>query len=140
MKRYTKAEREAARERKYPCDFNSFVDCSPDGQCGRCGWNPAIREKRVKQIRARLAAGAVVRKVRTEPMRYVPDQQIDPPPGWMDADYATEPPEEEPDPERCPVCARECYMVVYNNHTEKIVGCNWCLVDMEWDDEAGEWK
>lgn len=35
-------------EKLHTCQFNRMVDCGyGGGQCGRCGWNPEVYEKRL---------------------------------------------------------------------------------------------
>ena len=35
-------------EKLYVCKFNRMVDCGYNGgQCGRCGWNPVVHDKRM---------------------------------------------------------------------------------------------
>jgi len=32
------------------CKYNSMIECQPGSRdCSRCGWNPAVRELRLKQ-------------------------------------------------------------------------------------------
>lgn len=39
------------------CAFNGSVDCNGHDNCLKCGWNPAVDEKRKALIRAKLNAG-----------------------------------------------------------------------------------
>lgn len=37
------------------CEFNRYVDCEYHTHCDTCGWNPAVEEKRKKEIAERLS-------------------------------------------------------------------------------------
>ena len=31
------------------CMYNPFVDCGSQNKCHKCGWNPYVQEKRLKE-------------------------------------------------------------------------------------------
>ncbi len=38
-------------ERPKNCKYNSMIDCGTSCRpCSRCGWNPAVKEERVRQM------------------------------------------------------------------------------------------
>lgn len=40
------------------CKYNDGVMCAQNEPCSKCGWCPAVHEKRVQKIRAMNEAGA----------------------------------------------------------------------------------
>ena len=36
------------------CIHNKMIDCSAKAGCERCGWNPKVKEQRVKKMKAQL--------------------------------------------------------------------------------------
>ncbi len=49
------------------CQYNNGVDCFPgERHCEKCGWNPVVADKRLKQIVAELYAEAEAKKEDSE--------------------------------------------------------------------------
>lgn len=41
---------EASITKESVCIYNSTIDCFGHAQCSTCGWNPKVKEKRVRQF------------------------------------------------------------------------------------------
>lgn len=41
------------------CKYNKMVECTTVSRvCSSCGWNPAIKEERIRRIRAQMSQDA----------------------------------------------------------------------------------